>query len=49
MSLPLRIALSLLSTPRRHRYGPAPSQVADLHLPRGRSPAPVAVLLHGGH
>lgn len=49
MSLPLRIALSLLSRPAQHRFGADPSQVADLHLPRGTGPRPVAVLLHGGH
>ena len=31
------------------RYGPDPSQVADLHLPRQPAPpAPVVVVLHGG-
>lgn len=30
-----------------HRYGPAPSQIGDLHLPKARHP-PVVVLLHGG-
>lgn len=49
VSLPVRIALSLLTRPARHRYGPDPSQVADLHLPDGPGPHPVAVLLHGGH
>jgi acetyl esterase/lipase len=34
--------------PDVHRYGPDPSQVADLHLPDGPGPWPVAVLLHGG-
>jgi acetyl esterase/lipase len=29
-------------------YGPAPSQVAELFLPKGRGPHPVVVLLHGG-
>ena len=52
MSLPLaaQVVLSALHRPAQHRYGPDPSQVADLHLPR-RAPAPhpVAVLLHGGH
>lgn len=31
-----------------HRYGRDPSQVADLHLPDGAGPWPVAVVLHGG-
>jgi acetyl esterase/lipase len=30
------------------RYGPAPSQVAELFLPRTKGPHPVVVLLHGG-
>ncbi len=30
------------------RYGPAPSQVAELFLPKGAGPHPVVVLLHGG-
>jgi acetyl esterase/lipase len=34
--------------PSTHRYGDDPSQVADLHLPRGAGPFPVAVVLHGG-
>lgn len=29
-------------------YGPAPEQVADLRLPDGEGPHPVAMLLHGG-
>ena len=49
MSLPLKVALSLLSRPAVHRYGEDPSQVAELHLPRGGGPHPVAVVLHGGH
>jgi acetyl esterase/lipase len=31
-----------------HRYGSDPDQVAELLLPRGDGPFPVAVLLHGG-
>ncbi len=31
----------------RFRYGPGPSQVAELHLPQSR-PCPVVVLVHGG-
>jgi 3-dehydroquinate dehydratase type II len=30
-------------------YGPDSDNVADLRIPRGESPHPVAVLLHGGH
>ncbi|CAA9474112.1 MAG: hypothetical protein AVDCRST_MAG38-1535 [uncultured Solirubrobacteraceae bacterium] len=48
MSLVRRIALSSLTRPARHRYGPDPSQVADLHVPPGPGPFPVAVLIHGG-
>lgn len=29
-------------------YGPAPSQVVELFLPKGKGPYPVVVLLHGG-
>ncbi|WP_293367349.1 alpha/beta hydrolase [Phenylobacterium sp.] len=29
-------------------YGPAPSQVAELFLPKTRDPHPVVILLHGG-
>ena len=36
MRLEVRIALSLLRPGRRHRFGDDPSQVAELHLPRGR-------------
>lgn len=49
VGLPVRIALSLLSRPAVHRCGPDPSQVAELHLPRGPGPHPVAVVLHGGY
>jgi len=34
------------STP--YRYGPEPDQHADLRLPAGRGPHPVAVVIHGG-
>ncbi len=34
--------------PTPHRYGPESEQVADLRLPDGAGPHPVAVLLHGG-
>lgn len=49
MRLPLRIALSLLSRPAVHRFGADPSQVAELHLPRGAGPHPVVIVLHGGY
>jgi acetyl esterase/lipase len=50
VSLPLRIALSALRRGDRHRYGDEhPSQSADLHVPRGDGPFPVAVVLHGGY
>ena len=32
----------------RIAYGPAPAQVVDLFLPKGRGPHPVVVLIHGG-
>lgn len=32
----------------RIAYGPAPAQVADLFLPKGRGPHPVVILIHGG-
>ena len=34
--------------PVRHRYGPHPSQYAELLLPRHREHAVVAVIIHGG-
>ncbi|HEX3886828.1 MAG TPA: alpha/beta hydrolase [Phenylobacterium sp.] len=42
-----------MQQPRRQpdaavRYGPAPSQVAELFLPKTKAPHPVVVLLHGG-
>jgi acetyl esterase/lipase len=49
VSLVRRIALSALTRPDRHRFGPDPSQVGDLHLPSGPGPFPVAVVLHGGY
>lgn len=49
MSLPLKIAWSAMRRPVRHHYGEHPSQVADLHLPDGPGPYPVAVVLHGGY
>ena len=35
-------------TPAPFAYGPHPSQVADLYVPEGGGPFPVAVLIHGG-
>ncbi len=32
-----------------HPYGPGPSQVGELFLPRGSGPFPVAIVLHGGY
>lgn len=37
-----------MRVPRTYRYGPDPSQVADLHLPAGGERWPVAVVIHGG-
>lgn len=34
--------------PEIHRYGPGPDRVADLLLPDGEGPWPLAILLHGG-
>lgn len=39
----------LFARPERHRYGPGPEQRADLYLPRGDGPFPVAVAIHGGY
>jgi acetyl esterase/lipase len=45
----LRFLLDLLRRPSaRYRYGPAPLQRIDLHLPPGDGPHPVAILIHGG-
>lgn len=49
MRLELQIALSLLRRGSQHSLGEDRSQVADLHLPSGPGPHPVAVLLHGGY
>ncbi len=38
-----------MRVPTTHRYGPDPSQVADLHLPEGAGPWPVGVVIHGGY
>ena len=49
MSLVGRIARSALTRPATHAFGADPSQVAELHVPAGPGPFPVAVLLHGGY
>lgn len=50
MPATLRVALDLLSRPSSsHRYGSGRHQRADLYLPRGDGPFPVAVALHGGY
>jgi acetyl esterase/lipase len=49
MPLARSIALSLLRRPPQHPYGKLPGQVAELHLPAGPGPHPVAVVLHGGY
>jgi len=50
MSLRMQIARSALRrAPSRHPYGAHPHQVCDLHLPFGRGPHPVAIVLHGGY
>ncbi|SFS12164.1 alpha/beta hydrolase family protein [Sphingomonas jatrophae] len=41
-------ALPVTPPTRVLRYGPAPQQVGDLRLPKGRGPFPVALLIHGG-
>ena len=43
-----RLILDFLARGRSHRYGPHPSQRADLYLPSGPGPHPVIVLIHGG-
>ena len=49
MRLEGQIALSLLRRGAQRSFGDDPSQRAELHLPRGRGPFPVAVVLHGGY
>ena len=46
--LALRVARSALRRAETHSYGANPRQVADLHVPLGLGPHPVAVVLHGG-
>lgn len=43
-----RLILDFLARGRSHRYGPHPSQRADLYVPSGPGPHPVVVLIHGG-
>jgi acetyl esterase/lipase len=43
-----RLILDFLARGRPHRYGPHPSQRADLYVPPGVGPHPVIVLIHGG-
>jgi acetyl esterase/lipase len=44
-----RLVRDFLTPGRTHRYGDVSSaQQAELHLPRGRGPHPVVVLIHGG-
>ena len=42
--------LALPQPPADHTiaYGPAPQQVAELRLPKGRGPHPVVIVIHGG-
>ena len=42
------LALPQPGADRTIAYGPAPQQVAELRLPKGRGPHPVVVLVHGG-
>ena len=48
MSLTTQVIAGALRRPPVHRYGPDRSQVAELWLPDGDGPFPVAVVLHGG-
>jgi acetyl esterase/lipase len=43
-----RLLLYFLARGRPHRYGPHPSQRADLYVPPGPGGHPVIVLIHGG-
>lgn len=49
MSLARSVALSWFRRPEVHSYGPHRSQAAELHVPDGHGPYPVAVVLHGGY
>lgn len=44
-----RVLLDVLRRPERHRYGPHRCHRADLYLPAGPPPHPVAVTIHGGY
>jgi acetyl esterase/lipase len=48
MKLADYMALSGPAPTARVAYGPAPSQYAELFVPQGAGPFPVAVLVHGG-
>ena len=48
MKLADYLALTGPAPSARHAYGEAPSQYAELFLPAGSGPHPVAVLVHGG-
>jgi acetyl esterase/lipase len=43
------VLLDFLSRPERYRYGSHRWARADLYVPRGSGPFPVAVVLHGGY
>jgi acetyl esterase/lipase len=43
-----RLILDFLTRGRSHRYGPHPSQRADLYVPASPGPHQVIVLIHGG-
>ena len=49
LSSTLRALADLRSPARVERYGAHRQQLAELHLPAGRGPHPVAVVLHGGY
>jgi acetyl esterase/lipase len=42
------LALPQPPADRTFAYGPAPQQVAELRVPKGRGPHPVVVVVHGG-
>jgi acetyl esterase/lipase len=44
-----RLGVDFLARPERHRYGSHRWARADLHVPPGSGPFPVAVMLHGGY
>lgn len=43
-----RLVIDALARPRRTSYGPDRIQRADLYVPRGDGPHPVAIAIHGG-